>query len=72
MFVLALAHASVNAPVFFLEQLSYTGMLDAGLVLVAWLRIAISYGLLAFLVLVFRWRWWLSTPHMPQLKEPEQ
>ena len=64
-FVLALAHASVNAPVFFLEQMSYAGALDAVLVLKAWPWVAACYGGLAVFVLLARWRWWRSAPVLP-------
>ncbi len=61
-FVMALAHASVNAPIFFLDHTSYTGALETNLLLPAWRWIAMLYSLLALLLLALRWRWWGSPP----------
>ena len=62
LFLVVLAHATVNAPIFFWEELAASRP-NAGAGLSAWYAIEVMYGLAGCgLVLVTR-KWWLQRPH---------
>ena len=62
LFTVVVAHASVNAPLFFLEQLWLSGSGPAARLLRAWAIIQMVAAATALLLIVARWRWWASLP----------
>jgi membrane protease YdiL (CAAX protease family) len=59
LFTVVIAHASVNAPLFFWEQVSAGGS-DERLQR-AWLVLQVMYTVAALVVVLARWTWWLGT-----------
>lgn len=61
LFVVVLAHATVNAPIFFWEDVTAQGGTDEQL-LTAWYTLEVAYATGALLLLLFTWKWWLAKP----------
>ena len=60
LFLLAIAHGSINFPVFFLETLMEKGYFDQQQLLDAWLAYALAYVIFAFSIILLEHRIWLK------------
>ena len=64
-FTVVLAHATVNAPMFFMEQLVAARGPGDGTVVLAWRVLQGTYAVAALVVVAATWRWWRARePHM--------
>jgi membrane protease YdiL (CAAX protease family) len=65
LFTVVLAHATVNAPLFFMEQLVAARDPGDARVVLAWRVLQGTYAVAALVVVAATWRWWSARePHM--------